>query len=65
MKLYKLETKIGTYWTIAEHPTEAEQKVTSILNERDYGYTDDRKVTSIIVVAEAIEDYLTDKFLVL
>lgn len=65
MKLYKIENGIGTYWVIAEHPTEAEQKLKSILDKNDYGFTDRREALSITIVAEAIEnEFLTGKFLV-
>ena len=66
MKLYRIENGLGTYWVVAEHPTEAEQKLKSLLDKNDYGFSDKRKATAITIIAEAIEDnYLTNKFLVL
>lgn len=66
MKLYKLETKIGTYWVIAEHPTQAEQKLAHTLNENDYGFSNDRKVISITHIADAVTDsFMTGKHLIL
>jgi hypothetical protein len=65
MKLYKIENGIGTYWVIAEHPTEAEEKLQSILDKNNYGFSANRKALSITIVAEAIENnYLTGKYLV-
>ena len=65
MKLYKIENGIGTTWVSEQHPTEAEQKLKSIRDKNDYGFTDRREALSITIVAEAIEnEFLTRKFLV-
>lgn len=66
MNLYRLETQLGSYYVIAGHPTEAENKLTKILNAGDYGVIKQRTVTSIHLIATAITDprFLTDKFLV-
>lgn len=65
-KLYKIENGIGTYWVVARHPTQAEEKLKIILDKNDYGFTDSRKAKTITVIAESVrEDYLTNKFLVL
>lgn len=66
MTLYKLENKIGTYWVIANDPTEAVNKLKGILDKNDYGFYDNRKVNTITVVAESIDNqFLTGKFLIL
>lgn len=66
MKLFKIENGIGTYWVIAEHPTQAEEKLKAILDANDYGFSDKRKAVTITVIAEVVEtNYLTGKFLVL
>lgn len=66
MKLYKIENGIGTYWVVAEHPTEAEQKLKFLLDKNDYGFTDKRKALSITIIAEAVENnYIAGKFLIL
>lgn len=66
MKLYRLDNGIGSYWVIATDPTSAENKLIKILDINDYGFTEQRKVTCITVIAEAIEEnYLTDKFLLI
>ena len=41
-KLYKLVNGIGIYWVIAKDPTEAENKLISILNDADYGLNSKR-----------------------
>ncbi len=65
--LYKLVTGLGTYWVIAKDPTDAETKITQILNRQDYGFTKDRVVMEIHRIADEIsEDQfgITGKFLV-
>ena len=66
MKLFKIENGIGIYWVVAEHPTQAEEKLKAILDANDYGFSDKRKVVTITVIAEFVENnYLTKKFLIL
>lgn len=66
MKLYGLTTGIGYYYVVANDPTEAELKLLNLLNENDYGYSRNREVTRIDLLAkEADNRYLTGKFLVL
>ena len=50
-KLYKLVNGIGIYWVIAKDPTEAENKLMSILNDADYGLSSKRVVTEIHFIA--------------
>lgn len=65
MKLYGLTTGIGYYYVIANDPTEAEQKLSKLLNENDYGYARNRSVTKFEVLAEEADNrYLTGKYLV-
>lgn len=66
MKLYKIENRIGIYWVVANDPTEAENKLLKILNQYDYGFSNDRKIITITVIAEQITDqFLTGKYLVI
>lgn len=70
MKLYKLICRIGIYWVIAPDPTTAQTKLKAILDSENYGFSKERVVTEIHLVAEAIETkdapfHLTDKFLLL
>ena len=51
-KLYKLVNGIGTYWVIAKDPTEAENKLMTILNDSDYGLSSQRIVKEIHFVAD-------------
>lgn len=66
MKLYKLTTGLGDYFVVASDPTEAEQKLSKLLNENDYGYSRNRRVTKFEVLAEEADNrFLAGKFLVL
>ena len=64
--LYKLTTRLGVYWVSASHPTEAQDKLVTILDVDDYGFSKDRKVTNIELIAEGIADngMLTGKFFI-
>lgn len=65
MKLYKLTTGLGDYFVIANDPTEAEQKLSKLLNENDYGYARDKKVTKFEVLAEEADNQFLTGNLVL
>lgn len=56
MKLYKINNGIGTYWVVAEHPTEAEAKLKTMLDAADYGFSEKRKALSIEIIAEHFVD---------
>lgn len=62
--LYKVSVKcIGTYsscYVVAEDPTEAYEKYRNYLNKKDILYNDERKLASIILIAEESE-YQSDK----
>ena len=64
--LYRLATRLGDYWVSASHPTEAQDKLVNILDVDNYGLSKDRKVTTIELIAEGIEDngILTGKFFI-
>lgn len=53
-KLYRLVNGIGDYWVIAKDPTEAEDKLMLALNAADYGFTKDRVVKEIHLIADEI-----------
>ena len=61
--LYRLKNKLGDYWVVAEHPTQAQEKLLTLLNKNSYGATDHRKVVNIELVAEGIEneEFITGK----
>jgi hypothetical protein len=65
MKLYKVTNGIGNWWVLANHPTEAEVKVTDHVNKNDYGFAKDRQVMSIELIATEAEDerFITNHFL--
>lgn len=50
--LYKLTTAgCGEFWVIATDPTAAQEKLTTMLNNEDYGNSRERPVTQIEVLA--------------
>ena len=55
-KLYKLTNNIGNWWVVAEHPTEAENKLSELLNIADYGHFLDREITNIELIATQYND---------
>ena len=62
MNLYRLENGIHSDWyVIADHPTEAANMLESALNEEEYSFKEQRKVTAIFLVAEQIADGLNRK----
>lgn len=67
MKLYLLTTGVADYYVLANDPSTAETRLINMLNVAEYGYTRERKVTNIQVLAEAIEDvrFLTGKNLLI
>lgn len=69
MTLYKMTNGLGDYWVVAEDPTEGKTKLEAILDEARYGFSKDREVKNIAIIAEKIENSqplsLTGKFLLL
>lgn len=66
MKLYGLKTGLGYYHVVADHPTEAVDKFTKIMTDSNYGFSSQRKVLQIDIIAEAIIDqFITGKTLIL
>lgn len=57
MKLYLITTKLGTFYVISTDPTQAEIKLTDMLHKADYGFTVDRKITRIDVLATEIGEF--------
>ena len=56
--LYLLKTKnLGEFYVIAEHPTEAQKKLEGDLVKGSYGYTNDREVQSIQLIAKELQDF--------
>lgn len=58
MKLYKLTNNvtINEWYVLADHPTEAEDKLITYFNKHDYGFKRDRKVSKIELIATKTED---------
>jgi hypothetical protein len=65
MKLYKVSNRLGDWWVTAEHPTEAEEKVVKHLDKTDYGFSKDRIVNNIKLIATKADDekFITECFL--
>ena len=53
MKLYRVHTKRCSVYVLAYSATEAEGMLISYLDKNDYGYSSDRVVTQIDVVADS------------
>jgi hypothetical protein len=54
-KLYILRTQgLGNYYVIATNLNDAESKLKQILDKADYGFSTNRKLLSIEVIAEEI-----------
>jgi hypothetical protein len=56
-KLYLLENKFGKYYCLADNVLQATEYLESNLEKSDYGFSDDRKVVSIDIIAEEIEQF--------
>lgn len=55
MNLYELINDLGGWYVAANDPTDAQNKLMEALNAGDgYGFTGDRKVTTIRLLAEGI-----------
>lgn len=62
--LYLLTTGIGDFYVIAEDPTKAQELLENLLNEKDYGFYPNRKVTNIKFLSKELDLenlYLLDK----
>ena len=57
--LYLLSTEgLGQFHVIANDPTEAQNALTKIFNDQDYGFKKDRRITNIEWLAESFKpDY--------
>jgi len=68
-RLYKLSTNgLGDFYVVAPHPTEAEEKLTQLLESTDYGFSKDRVIVNIELITKEIvigfnnEPHLSDEF---
>jgi hypothetical protein len=66
MILYKVTNKIDTWWVIAEHPTQAGEKLYKLLDAHGYGFYEHRKVLKIELVATETNDkrFISGHFLI-
>ena len=54
--LYLLSTAgLGQYYAIANDPTEAQNTLTNIFDDQDYGFIKDRRITKIEWLADAFK----------
>lgn len=58
--LYKLSTGLGTYYVIANDPTEAQYSLEEVFRKQDYGFDHKRKVTNIELIAESFKPDFRD-----
>lgn len=57
MNLYLLTTTgLGDYYVVASDPTSAECHLKSMLDSADYGYTHNRKVVNIKLMATKVQN---------
>ena len=52
MKLYKVHTKSFSAYVVAKNPLEAEKEFKEWLDSEDYGYTSERVILQIELLAE-------------
>ena len=52
MKLYKVHTKSFSAYVVARNPLEAEKEFKEWLDSEDYGYTSERVILQIELLAE-------------
>ena len=57
MNLYFVETRKFIYYVIAEHPTQAQEKLEDLLCKADYGFKENRHVIKITLMAQCIKNY--------
>jgi hypothetical protein len=54
--LYKVSNRLGNFYVIASDPTAAQTKLETKLDKHDHGFSKDRKVIDIYLVAEQTTD---------
>lgn len=52
--LYRISNRIGDYYVVANDPTEADQALRRILDEENYGSSDERATSTITIMATEI-----------
>lgn len=60
--LFLVSTKgLGDFYIVATTPNDAETTLTSALNKTDYGFSKDRKITNIKILADQLMDFPSGK----
>ena len=62
MNLYKLTNKLGSWWVIAKDPTSAQEDLEGRLNLEEYGFSNERHVTEIKLIANELTSGLNQKW---
>jgi hypothetical protein len=52
--LYRITNKLGNYYVVANDPTEADQALRKILDDENYGSSDERATNTITIMATEI-----------
>jgi hypothetical protein len=71
VKLYRIKllgfqtTNIGVSYVVAENPSEAWEKILNFLNEKDYGFKNEREFDTIELLADTYEYCKTPSMLFL
>lgn len=61
MNLYLITVmRMNTFYVLASHPTEAQEKLGSLLDKANWWYSNDRKVKMIELIAEEIKYFPQD-----
>ncbi len=57
MKLFKIDLgyPLGEFYVVAKDPTNAYKKIRTDLDDRDYGFSKDREMETVELIAEASE----------
>jgi hypothetical protein len=57
MNLYYVKTRKYSHYVLAEHPTQAQEKLEELLRIADHGFYDDRKVIEIKLIAIELTEF--------
>lgn len=61
-KLYLVSTKtLGDYYVVAENPNEAQDRLKTLLDKADYGFSDSRKIINIKLLADELYNFPKNK----
>ena len=61
MNLYSLTNGIGTFYVVANDPTEAKLLLESNLDKADYGFSVDREVVTVVLLTHEVTSNFNGK----